>query len=75
MKELKHNGQQWFVESVETGPGEGSDRMRVRFFCPETRQEAFGHLPFRRDTFITVPVSTLTTALTDALASVPHRRD
>jgi hypothetical protein len=75
MKELTHEGHTWFAESAGTYSVQDHDQMRVRFFCPDTHQEAFTHIPFRVETFATVPISVLMTALTEALTVLPHRRD
>jgi len=75
MKELTHEGHTWFAESAETYSAGDHDQMRVRFFCPETHQEAFTHIPFSVETFPTVPLSVLAAALAEALAVLPHRRD
>jgi hypothetical protein len=75
MKELTLEGHTWFAESAGTYSVTDHDRMRVRFFCPETHQEAFTDIPFSIETFATVPSSVLTTALIDALTVLPHRRD
>jgi hypothetical protein len=75
MKELNHNGHTWVAELAGWNSRASSrENTRVRFFCRESGQEAFANIPFNVDTFDTVPVSTLATALTEALAARPQRR-
>lgn len=46
MKLITHNERTWHATSAGTSYfADGQDNMSVRFFCPETGQEACGRLP------------------------------